>query len=825
MSEAAAGQTGLFDATPPGVGPSYDDDLYAPAVLAPSRPSRDQRRAEADALLEGLNDPQRDAVVHRGSPLLVVAGAGSGKTRVLTRRIAHLVATGDARPGQVLAITFTNKAAAEMRERVDGLVGGTSRGMWVSTFHSACARLLRQESERLGLPRGYTIYDAGDSRRLVQLVMREQELDSKTFTPRTVAARISTWKNELVDPDTARSTAARDSDDVDLLLAGVYRAYTERLAAAGAVDFDDLIGHVVALFQGFPEVVERWRSRFRHVLVDEYQDTNHAQYALVREIGGGPGAAIAGDLPAAELCVVGDADQSIYAFRGATVRNIVEFADDHPGARTVLLEQNYRSTQNVLSVANAVISQNPDRPDKRLWSALGDGEPVVGYVAETEHDEAAFVADEVQRLSEAGDARAGDCAVFYRTNAASRVFEEVFLRVGLPYRVVGGVRFYERREVRDLLGYLRVLANPADDVSARRVVNTPRRGVGDKAEAALEAYAARERVPFLEACHRVDQVPGISTRAANGVREFSALVRDLGAEADAGVGAADLLAAVLDRTDYLDQLRGDDALADEGRRENVAELVRVAREVEERRGAEGLGTGVADFLEQASLVSDTDDLPDDPDDDGTTPRERSGLVTLMTLHSAKGLEFPVVFLTGLDEGVFPHVRALDDPVELAEERRLAYVGITRAEQRLHLSRAESRSGWGSMTATGPSRFLGEIPDRLVRWRRGGPGGRAPGLGGLWGSSGGSGSAGSSSSGSSAQQRVAARGLAAGTLRGGVGNRAVPELSPGDRVNHDAFGLGTVVEVNGVAERAQATVDFGDEGVRTLLLRYAPVTKL
>ena len=655
--------------------------------------------------------------MHAGGPLLVVAGAGSGKTRVLTRRVAHLVEERHVSPREVLAITFTNKAAGEMKERVAALVGPRSRVMWVSTFHSACVRILRAEAGRLGFSSSFSIYDSADSQRLFTLVGRELDLDPKRSPARSLAARVSALKNELVD---AEDFARRAETPEERELSGVYTSYTARLREANALDFDDLIGHAVALLQAFPEAAQTWRERFRHVLVDEYQDTNHAQYALVRELVGGPAAAVPTPEPTAELCVVGDADQSIYAFRGADIRNISEFEADFPDATTVLLEQNYRSTQTVLSAANAVIAQNPHRRPKRLWSAAGDGEKVVAYVADDEHDEAAFVAREVERLGAQHGVRPGDVAVFYRTNAQSRVLEEVFVRVGLPYRVVGGVRFYERREVRDLLAYLRALVNPDDTVSVRRVLNTPRRGVGDRAEAALEAMAARERVSFGRVLGRAADAPGISSRAAKGVAGFHQLMEDLRADVAAGAGPADVLEAVLDRTGYLQELQLADAGAGGGPgAENCAELVGVAREFEERSG----GAGVAAFLEQASLVADTDDLPEQ---DGS-----AGVVTLMTLHAAKGLEFPVVFLTGLEEGVFPHVRALSDTAELAEERRLAYVGITRARERLHVSRAVSRTAWGQMQWNPASRFLAEVPAELLRWERGGPepaGGR--GRGGL-----------------------------------------------------------------------------------------------
>jgi DNA helicase-2/ATP-dependent DNA helicase PcrA len=552
------------------------------------------------------------------------------------------------------------------------------------------------------------------------------------------------------------------------------------LRRANALDFDDLIMTTVTLLQLFPDVAEHYRRRFRHVLVDEYQDTNHAQYVLVKELVG------AGD-GRSELCVVGDADQSIYAFRGATIRNILQFEADYPDATVVLLEQNYRSTQTILSAANAVIAKNPDRKPKRLWSDAGAGEQIVGYVAENEHDEAAWVAGEIDRLSDEHGVRPCDVAIFYRTNAQSRVFEDVFIRVGMPYKVVGGVRFYERREVRDALAYLRVLVNPTDTVSLRRIVNVPKRGIGDRAEACLDAYAERERTTFWEALRHCEDVPGLATRSLNAVQEFVTLVEELMAVAAADSSPADVLEAVLDKTRYVAELQSSGDPQDEGRVENLEELVSVAREFEESRPD---GT-LADFLEQVALVADADEVPDGD--------ESGGVVTLMTLHTAKGLEFPIVFLAGVEDGVFPHMRTLGDPKELEEERRLAYVGITRAEQRLYLSRALVRSAWGSPSYNPASRFLEDIPAELVSW--------------------------SGATERSASQVAADKAIRRGRVAG-PGLRPILNLSPGDRVSHDSFGLGRVVAVRGVAEQAEAEVDFGsDVGTKRLLLRYAPLAKL
>ncbi|HET7529552.1 MAG TPA: DNA helicase PcrA [Mycobacteriales bacterium] len=733
---------------------------------------------DPDTLLEGLNPQQRAAVLHDSGPLLIVAGAGSGKTRVLTHRIAWLIAERNVSPGQVLAITFTNKAAGEMKERVAALVGPRAKTMWVSTFHSACVRIVRAEGKRLGFSSSFSIYDADDSRRLMTMVCRDLDLDPKRFAPRSVAAQVSNLKNELVDYETAKSQA---SGFVEKTVAEAYALYQDRLRRANALDFDDLIMTTVTLLQLFPDVAEHYRRRFRHVLVDEYQDTNHAQYVLVKELVGTDGDG------RSELCVVGDADQSIYAFRGATIRNILQFEADYPDATVVLLEQNYRSTQTILSAANAVIAKNPNRKPKRLWSDAGAGEQIVGFVAENEHDEAAWVAGEIDRLSDEHGVRPCDVAIFYRTNAQSRVFEDVFIRVGMPYKVVGGVRFYERREVRDALAYLRVLVNPTDTVSLRRIVNVPKRGIGDRAEACLDAYAERERTTFWEALRHCEDVPGLATRSLNAVQEFVTLVDELMAVAAADASPADVLEAVLDKTGYVAELQASADPQDEGRVENLEELVSVAREFEEARPDGSL----AEFLEQVSLVADADEVPDGD--------ESGGVVTLMTLHTAKGLEFPVVFLTGMEDGVFPHMRTLGDPKELEEERRLAYVGITRAEKRLYISRALVRSAWGSPSYNPASRFLDDVPAELIGWT--GAAERSPS--------------------EVAADKAIRRGRVAGP-----GLRPVPSLSPGDRVSHDSFGLGRVVAVRGAAEQAEADVDFGaDVGTKRLLLRYAPLAKL
>ncbi|WP_422804759.1 DNA helicase PcrA [Streptomyces noursei] len=755
-------------------------------------------------------------MAHSGSPLLIVAGAGSGKTRVLTHRIAHLLAERHVHPGQILAITFTNKAAGEMKERVQELVGPRANAMWVSTFHSACVRILRRESKRLGFTSSFSIYDAADSKRLMALVCRDLDLDPKRFPPKSFSAKISNLKNELIDEETFAGTAA---DGFEKTLAQAYAMYQARLREANALDFDDIIMTTVHLLQAFPDVAEHYRRRFRHVLVDEYQDTNHAQYTLVRELVG-PGTV---DTPAAELCVVGDADQSIYAFRGATIRNILQFEEDYPDATTILLEQNYRSSQTILSAANAVIERNENRRPKNLWTDAGAGAKITGYVADTEHDEAQFVADEIDRLTDAGDAKAGDVAVFYRTNAQSRVFEEIFIRVGLPYKVVGGVRFYERKEVRDILAYLRVLANPEDAVPLRRILNVPKRGIGDRAEAMIEALALREKITFPQALRRVDEAYGMAARSANAVKRFNALMEELRTIVESGAGPATVLEAVMERTGYLAELQASTDPQDETRIENLQELASVALEFEQGRGegeapegaAAGPGT-LAEFLEQVALVADSDQIPDEDE-------EGSGVITLMTLHTAKGLEFPVVFLTGMEDGVFPHMRALGQTKELEEERRLAYVGITRARERLYVTRSTMRSAWGQPSYNPASRFLEEIPDAYVEWKRTGPATPSASMGGLSsrGSSGGGGLGGGIGASLSSARAKGPSGFA--TRR--AADRPVVALAIGDRVTHDSFGLGTVVAVKGSGDNAEATIDFGGEKPKRLLLRYAPVEKL
>lgn len=754
-----------------------------------------------DDLTDGLNPAQFDAVVHRGGPLLVVAGAGSGKTRVLTHRIAHLIRVDELSPFELLAITFTNKAAGEMRERVGALIGPVAERMWVSTFHSACVRILRRDAERLGYPSAFSIYDQADAVRLTGYVLRDLNLDSKRFPPRSIHAQISALKNDLVDAETATDRA---SNIFERKLADAYTEYQRRLRAAGAMDFDDLLTVTVELFRREPEVLDTYRQRFRHVLVDEYQDTNAAQNEIVLQLGA----------EHRNVCVVGDGDQSIYRFRGADIRNILQFEDAFPDATTIVLDQNYRSTQTILDAANSVIAHNQGRKPKELWTDQGPGEAIVVYAADDESDEANWVASEIARLHDGGELRWSDIAVFFRTNAQSRVLEERLVGLGVPYKVIGGTRFYDRREVKDALAYLRAVVNPTDEVSVKRVVNTPKRGVGDGSIAKIDAYANAHSLPFIDAL-RVPEQAGVSGRALKGVMEFLALRDRLAADAERG--PAVLLREALERSGYLDELQAERSIEAEGRLENLSELV---------GNAESFDTA-EEFLEQVSLVADTDGV--DADD---------SQVVLMTLHSAKGLEFPVVFILGLEDGVFPHVRALTEPDELEEERRLCYVGITRARERLHLSYAWSRSLFGSTQYNPPSRFLGELPEALVDqhgqtrspgrasmrsrddWTPrqvaadadiheralavlGDPGDRAERR---------------RARRDKARERLVDKALAAGaaaTPSGGTGG-----LRAGDDVSHATFGDGVILDIVGDGDNAEVVVNFGDVGEKRLLLSWA-----
>ena len=882
----------------------------APASSAPAWGEPRRPGVDPESLTRGLNDRQREAVTHAGSPLLILAGAGSGKTRVLTHRIAYLLATGRARAGEILAITFTNKAAAEMRERAGTLVGDDARRMWVSTFHSACVRLLRYEHEAAGLSSSFTIYDAQDSQRLIQMVLKAQDVDIKRFTPKMVAARISDAKNELIGPARYAQTAGKDP--VSRIVADAYVEYDKRMRASNALDFDDLIMRTVELLRDNPLIAEHYHRRFRHILVDEYQDTNHAQYVLVR--------ALVGDgsdgVTPAELTVVGDSDQSIYAFRGATIRNIEEFERDFTGARTILLEQNYRSTQNILSAANAVIARNTGRRAKNLWTASGDGALITLDAADSEHDEARFVVGEIDRLADLG-VEWGDIAVFYRTNAQSRALEELLVRQGIPYRVVGGTRFYERREIKDALAYLQIISNPDDTVAARRVLNVPKRGIGAKAEEAIAAHAAHHGISFGAALRHLwlragrpagegegidvdalarsastdeasadssvsvssdgaagenpgardgadasaaadesaaaapasspvpsesapetaPEVLGITARAAKSAAAFWGLIETLRAAEARGAYQADILEEVLDRTGYLAELRRSDDPQDASRVENLAELHSVAGAF----AADAPGGTLADFLERVALVADSDQVP--------AEGERGGQVTLMTVHTAKGLEFPAVFVTGMEDGTFPHQRSLGDESELEEERRLAYVAITRARERLYLTRAAVRSAWGTPQEMPPSRFLDDIPAELLDVRRAATSGER--MRASYGGSYGSGSYGSGAYGRSRRSegrdpwgerdagafgsgRGGAPAQTAGArtvTRMGVTPAAKPaedkpvlSLKVGDRVKHATLGAGTVTGVEGEGPRTVARIRFGMAEKR-LLVRMAPMEKI
>ena len=740
-------------------------------------------------LLSELNPAQSAAVAHAGGPLLVVAGAGSGKTRVLTRRIAYLMSARHVAPYQILAITFTNKAAGEMKARVGELVGPVAQSMWVSTFHSACVRILRQEAMRLGYSSSFSIYDSADSLRLITIVAKELNLDSKRYPARQFQAMISNAKNELMGPQDYVNAASNQFEQVT---ADVYTVYQQRLQRANAMDFDDLILKTVEVLQRFPEAKARFRSRFRHVLVDEYQDTNHAQYILVKELVGSQ----SDGMPPAELCVVGDADQSIYGFRGATIRNILQFELDYPNATTVLLEQNYRSTQNILSAANAVITKNVSRKEKNLWTDSGSGALLTGYVAENEHDEARFIADEIRQLQRDEKSQPGDTAIFYRTNAQSRVFEEVFMRSALPYKVVGGLRFYERREVKDLLAYLRVLANLDDEISLRRVINIPKRGIGDTSLDYVDLFAQEQGISFWQGLLRCSEVSGLATRAAQSIQDFTSMMSALHVLVEAKTRPSVIVEAALEQSGLLKELADSTDPQDEVRVENLKELVAVSMEYEERdfeELVEDEEISLAGFLEKVSLVADADEIPEGED--------HGGVVTMMTLHTAKGLEFPTVFLTGMEDGIFPHSRTLGEKDEVEEERRLAYVGLTRARKYLYISRAQYRSTWGAPNYNPPSRFLDEIPEDVIEWRN------------------------DSSTSVSASLIKRSRVATAPPPRATGKKISAIELHIGERVSHDTFGVGTVVSIAGEGDKAEATIKFGQYGEKRLLLRYAPVEKL
>ena len=885
----------------------------------------------ADDLIGDLNPQQAEAVQYRGQALLIGAGAGSGKTRVLTRRIAWILTQFGAWPSQILAITFTNKAAAEMRERLTGLIGPVAQRMWVSTFHSACVRILRRDGEQIGLKSGFSIYDTADCERLVKLIGADLNIDLKRYTPRSILARISDYKNNLQGWREQLNTYAADYKpgqkgyqlgrfgNVEELYAVVYAEYQHRLAMANAVDFDDLIVRTVELLRGCPMVAEYYRHKFRYILVDEYQDTNHAQYVLVRELAGvdagerpQPDAVAAGRQGPAWITVVGDSDQSIYAFRGADIRNIQDFEQDFPNAKTIMLEQNYRSTQTILDAANAVIAHNEGRKPKKLWTALGKGEPIVGYAADNAQQEAAWIASEIARLHAEHGIAYSDMAVMYRANAQSRSLEEALINAGLPYQLIGGTRFYERREIKDAIAYLQAIVNPADDVNMRRILNVPKRGLGPRAESLVTMYADTHATTFFDGVLHVDEL-GAPTRTATQLKAFRDLMTALREFADAhNSKPSEIVAEVLSKSGLLEELQRSEDPQDASRVENLSQLQSVAAEYEQKTPDATL----AGFLETTALVADSDQLPMDGED--------SGSVTLMTLHTAKGLEYPVVFLTGLEQGTFPHSRSLEDTSELAEERRLAYVGITRAQRRLYVTRAAVRAQWGQAAEMLPSQFLDEIPDQLIDWKRreagmermrggwsaggfgddefggwddddfggvsfggagstygsgssyGSRGGSSRGYGSSYGSSYGSrgsssgygsgrsysssGSSGSSygsrssrsgsrssygssgsrasygsgSSGSGSSGKVTTRRIApsaaskskpnTGAMAKGNG-LSISDFQIGDRITHDKFGLGTVVDLQDKGPKSVITVDFGSDGVKRLMLAVAPIEKL
>jgi len=729
-----------------------------PLIDAPDLP---QAETFEEQLLRDLNPAQRQAVTHDGGPLLIVAGAGSGKTRVLTHRIAHLIRVRKVNPFSILAITFTNKAAGEMKERVGQLVGERLGGaMWVMTFHSACVRILRREGVRLGYKSTFTIYDDSDSERLIAYCLRDLDIDAKRFTPRTIKAAIGRAKDEMVDEE---MFAARADNFFDKQVADVYQAYQARLRQAQAMDFDDLILSVVHLFRLFPDALAAYQDRFQHVMIDEFQDTNGAQFELARLLAQRD----------RNICVVGDADQSVYAFRGADFRNVLRFEDEFPDARVIVLEQNYRSTQTILDAANAVIDRNMMRKPKNLWSDQGAGVPITRFHAESEQDEAMYVARAIEQLREEDERKYGDIAIFYRTNAQSRAIEEVFTRYGVPYRVIGSLRFYDRKEIKDAMAYLRLSINPSDEVSLKRVINTPKRGIGDQTVAVLERFAREAGLSISEAVDEVDAID-LAQRARSAVGGFGSIMRVAREMAEANASPAEVLQQVLDSSAYIAELEAEKTVEAQGRVENLQELVGVA-DAYVRDNPEG---GVRGFLEQVALVSDADEVVDD-----------EGAVTMMTLHIAKGLEFPVVFITGMEEGVFPHMRSMTDPGQLEEERRLCYVGITRAKERLFLTHAWSRSLWGGTNYNPPSRFLHEIPEHLVV--------------------------------------VAGEEAEKGEtelVRGKAGPGPAVTVSVGEEVFHERWGRGVVVAVAGQGSNAEVTVHFADEGQKRLLLAYAPLKK-
>ncbi|BDZ39113.1 ATP-dependent helicase [Microbacterium suwonense] len=823
-----------------------DASLIVPASSGP-RPAEGR-----DALLAGLNPQQLEAVTYRGIALLIVAGAGSGKTSVLTRRIALLLQQREAWPSQILAITFTNKAAGEMRERVAGLVGDTARGMWISTFHSACVRILRREADQFGFTKSFTIYDSGDSRALLKRLVKEHEADAYGLTPGAAQSRISKLKNELLDAE-GYARQANMSDPAERKFADIFADYQRALQKSNAFDFDDLIAQTVFLFRAFPKVANVYRRRFRHILVDEYQDTNHAQYSLIRELT----KPIEGEAPepyasngmmifepepeassdestaGASLTVVGDSDQSIYAFRGADIRNITEFERDFPGAKVVLLEQNYRSTQNILSAANSVIGNNFDRKAKNLWSDKGPGEKIVGFTGYSQHDEAQFVADEVEQLRRAGVAYS-EMAVFYRTNSQSRALEEIFIRSAVPYKIMGGTKFYERAEIKDALAYLVAVANPADDMAVRRILNKPRRGIGAVTETSIGMYAEQHGISFRDALRHPGEL-GVGPKLQAAIARLDSVLAEAtevllpaSGELPPPTSVAEGLTVLLNKSGYFDALRASRDPQDEARLENLDEFVAVARDFA-RNNPDGT---IVDFLTEVALVSDADDLDDE-----------SGVVSLMTLHTAKGLEYDAVFVTGVEEDLIPHRISAGEPGGPQEERRLFYVGITRARKRLHLSLAMTRAQFGEVSVAMPSRFLQEIPAELIDWRqspgdvnsRGGMQSRALNArrSGGWGSGGqGSSKGGGDRFGVQAlPKREGLKPLSTAMDRfpnkvtGKVRDNGDLELATGDRIRHDDFGEGRIEAVTGEGAKRIAHVRFDTAGQKKLLIKIAPIVKL
>lgn len=871
------------------------------------------------SLLEGLNPQQSKAVQYTGPALLIGAGAGSGKTRVLTRRIAWILANRKAWPSQILAITFTNKAAAEMRERLASLIGNSANSMWVSTFHSACVKILRAHGDSIGLKSGFSIYDSSDCERLVKIIASELNIDIKKFTPKLLLSKISDFKNNLVTwqenlknyaPDykpgasVSGASSFNAAGNADALYAAVYAEYQNRLSVSNAVDFDDLIMLTVKLLRQNPQVSAYYKRKFRYILVDEYQDTNHAQYVLIRELAGVDDAGVddAGvddystdstvssvspdstQLPQSSITVVGDSDQSIYAFRGADIRNIQDFEQDFPSATTIMLEQNYRSTQTILDAANAVISNNANRKPKKLWTSLGKGSPIVGYVADNAQGEASWVAQEIARLAGEDGVNYSDIAIMYRANSQSRSLEDALIKSGLPYQLVGGTKFYERREVKDALAYLQSIANPDDDVNMRRILNVPKRGLGARAESQITSYAKENSISFWSALSQIDKIAeqiGISSRTFNALKSFRDLMTSLIDFMKANDSKpSKVVENVLNESGLLQDLRESKDPQDEFRVDNLSQLQSVAAEYEQNTP----DANVAGFLETTALVADSDQLPDQGED--------TGKVTLMTLHTAKGLEYPVVFLTGMEQGTFPHSRCVDNQKELCEERRLAYVGITRAKKILYVTWAAERSQWGKSAEMIQSQFLDEIPADLISWKRKEADVMRAGLRGAgsdfdrdfdsdfgsdggwdddsyttyggssyrkshYGKSYGSKSYGSNSYGSSygksygsksgkVTTRIARKSSASYQHQSFTSNLQssssslsykkqglqekdnhlnINDFHEGDKISHDTYGLGTVLKTQDKGRNSIITVDFGSDGVKRLMLRVAPIEKL